>query len=65
MSSHNLHGADRKGTYRKGQRGESLTVPDSIALRSASNPDIRIDTTTTPSGEAARQIRDLVKAKFL
>jgi adenylylsulfate kinase len=57
---------DRKGTYRKGQRGNSLTVPGPQSPYEAPiNPDLRIDTTTTPSGDAARQICDLVKAKFL
>jgi adenylylsulfate kinase len=58
---------DRKGTYRKGQRGDSLTVPGLQSPYEAPiNPDLRIDTTTTtPSGDAARQILDLVKAKFL
>ena len=56
---------DRKGTYRKGQRGESLTVPGLQSPYEAPiNPDLRIDTTTTPSGDAARQILDLVEAKF-
>ena len=57
---------DKKGTYRKGQLGESLTVPGLQSPYEAPiNPDLRIDTTTTPSGDAACQIRDLVKAKFL
>ncbi len=57
---------DRKGTYRKGQRGESFTVPGLQSPYEAPiNPDLRIDTTTTPSGDTARQICDLVKAKFL
>ena len=57
---------DRKGTYRKGQLGDSLTVPGLQSPYEAPiNPDLRIDTTTTPSGDAARQILDLVKAKFL
>jgi adenylylsulfate kinase len=57
---------DRKGTYRKGQQGESLTVPGLQSPYEAPiNPDLRIDTTTTPSGDAAGQIVDLVKAKFL
>ncbi|HSL02344.1 MAG TPA: adenylyl-sulfate kinase [Nitrospiraceae bacterium] len=57
---------DRKGTYRKGQREKSLTVPGLQSPYEASiNPDLRIDSTTTPSGDAARQIVDLVKAKFL
>ena len=57
---------DRKGTYRKGQLGESLTVPGLQSPYEAPiNPDLRIDTTTTPSVDAAGQVRDLVKAKFL
>jgi adenylylsulfate kinase len=57
---------DRKGTYRKGQLGESLTVPGlQSSYESPINPELRIDTTTTPSDGAARQIRDLIKAKFL
>ena len=57
---------DKKGTYRKGQLGESLTVPGLQSPYEAPiNPDLRIDTTTTPSVDAAGQIRDLVKSKFL
>jgi len=57
---------DRKGTYRKGQQDESLTVPGLQSPYEAPiNPDLRIDTTTTPSDEAACRICDLVKAKFL
>ena len=57
---------DKKGTYRKGQSGESRTVPGLQSPYEAPiNPDLRIDSTTTPSGEAAGQICDLVKAKFL
>jgi adenylylsulfate kinase len=57
---------DRKGTYRKGQRGESLTVPGLQSPYEAPiNPDLRINTTTTTSDAAARKILDLVKTKFL
>jgi len=57
---------DRKGTYRKGQSGDSLTVPGLQSPYEAPiKPDLRIDTTTTLSTDAARQICDLVKAKFL
>jgi adenylylsulfate kinase len=57
---------DRKGTYHKGQVGESLTVPGLQSPYEAPiNPDLRVDTTTTPSSDAARQILDLVKARFL
>ncbi len=57
---------DRKGTYRKGQLGESLTVPGLQSPYEAPvAPDLRIDSTITSSGDAARRICDLVKAKFL
>jgi adenylylsulfate kinase len=57
---------DRKGTYLKGRRGESLTVPGLQSPYEAPiNPDLRIDTTTTLSGDAARQILELLKARFL
>jgi adenylylsulfate kinase-like enzyme len=57
---------DKKGTYRKGQLGESLTVPGLHApYETPISPDLRIDSTITPSSDAARQICDLVKAKFL
>ena len=56
---------DRKGTYRKGQLGESLTVPGlQSPYEVPINPDLRIDSTTTVSSDAARQICDLVKAKL-
>jgi adenylylsulfate kinase len=57
---------DRKGTYRKGRQGESLTVPGLQSPYEAPvTPDLRIDTTATSAGEAARRICDLIKAKFL
>jgi adenylylsulfate kinase len=57
---------DKKGTYRKGQLGESLTVPGLQApYETPISPDLRIDSTITPSSDAAGQIRDLVKVKFL
>ena len=57
---------DKKGTYLKGQQGESLTIPGlQSPYEVPTNPDLRIDSTTTPPGDAARQILDLVKAKFL
>jgi adenylylsulfate kinase len=57
---------DKKGTYRKGQRGESHTVPGLQSPYEAPiNPELRIDTTTTSTVDAAGQICDLVKAKFL
>ena len=57
---------DRKGTYRKGQLGESLTVPGLQSPYEAPiNPDLRIDSTSISSADAARQILGFVKAKFL
>jgi len=57
---------DRKGTYLKSQRGESLTVPGlQSPYEAPMNPDLTIDTTHTPSSDAADQILALVKAKFL
>ena len=57
---------DRKGTYRKGQQGESIAVPGLQSPYEAPiTPDLRIDSITTPSGDAARQVCELVKAKFL
>lgn len=56
---------DKKGTYLKGQRGESLTVPGlQSPYEAPTNPDLRIDSTTTISTDAASQILDLIKAKF-
>jgi adenylylsulfate kinase len=56
---------DRKGTYRKGQLGESLTVPGLQSPYEAPiNPDLRIDSTIIPAGDAAQIILDLVKTKF-
>jgi len=56
---------DRKGTYQKGQRGESLTVPGlQSPYEAPTHPDLRIDATTTTPGDAAHQICDLAKAKF-
>jgi adenylylsulfate kinase len=57
---------DQKGTYRKGQQGDSLTVPGLQSPYEAPiNPDLRIDSTATSSGDAAGQILVLAKAKFL
>jgi adenylylsulfate kinase len=57
---------DKKGTYRKGQSGESLTVPGlQSPYEAPPNPDLRIDSVTISSGDAAGRICDLVKAKFL
>jgi adenylylsulfate kinase len=57
---------DKKGTYRRGQSGESHTVPGlQSPYEEPVNPDLRIDSTATLSTDAASQIRDLAKRKFL
>lgn len=57
---------DKKGTYRKGQLGESLTVPGlQSPYESPLKPDLRIDSVTTSSADAAGKICNLVKTKFL
>lgn len=57
---------DRKGTYQRGQRGESSTVPGLQSPYEAPlNPDVRIDTTKIQASVAADMILKLVKEKFL
>src|SRR6478735_11496084 len=54
---------DRKGTYEKGLRGASTTVPGlQSAYESPANPELRIDTTKLSPQEAAKQICDIVRA---
>jgi len=54
---------DRKGTYQKGLRGESTTVPGlQSSYESPANPELRIDTTKLSPQEAAKQICDIVGA---
>jgi len=56
---------DRKGTYQKGLRGESTTVPGlQTPYESPAKPELRIDTTKVSAYEAARQISDIVRAKL-
>ena len=56
---------DRKGTYQKGLRGESSTVPGlQVPYESPANPDIRIDTTRVSAQEAAKQICEIVRERF-
>jgi len=57
---------DRKGTYQRGQRGESSTVPGlQVPYEAPSNPELRIDTTALQADEAVRKILDLVRTRFL
>ena len=54
---------DRKGTYQKGLRGESTTVPGlQSSYESPANPELRIDTTKLSPEEAAKQICDTIRA---
>lgn len=57
---------DKKGTYRKGQSGESLTVPGlQSPYEAPTNPDLTIDTTNASAKEAAGKIMELVTGKFI
>jgi adenylylsulfate kinase len=56
---------DYKGTYRRGQRGESTTVPGlQDPYEAPVNPEVRIDTTKLSANEAAGKVLELVRAKF-
>lgn len=53
---------DYKGTYQRGQCGESSTVPGlQDAYEAPVNPEVRIDTTTIRASEAAKMIMDFVR----
>ncbi len=57
---------DRKGTYGKGQRGETATVPGlQVPYEGPVNPEVRIDTTKVQPPEAAARILEFVKRNFL
>jgi adenylylsulfate kinase len=57
---------DRKGTYQRGQRGESDTVPGlQVPYEAPLNPELLIDTTVVQPADAALRILDFVKARFL
>jgi len=56
---------DYKGTYQRGQRGESATVPGlQDAYEPALNPEVRIDTTQLSANDAAGKIRECVRVKY-
>ena len=56
---------DRKGTYQKGLRGESVTVPGlQTPYESPANPELRIDTTKISPDEAAKQISEIARARL-
>lgn len=53
---------DYKGTYQRGQRGESSTVPGlQDSYEEPLNPEVRIDTTKLHAKEAAEKILEYVK----
>lgn len=56
---------DRKGTYDKGLRGSSSTVPGlQTPYESPTHPELRIDTTNVSAHEAAQQICDLIRERL-
>ena len=57
---------DYKGTYRKGQQGESSTVPGlQVPYEAPLDPEVRIDTTQVQATVAASLIMKIVKEKYL
>jgi adenylylsulfate kinase len=55
---------DYKGTYQRGQRGESSTVPGlQEPYEAPFHPDLTIDTTKVQTGEAVKHIVALVKER--
>jgi adenylylsulfate kinase len=56
---------DYKGTYQRGQRGESSTVPGlQDPYEAPLNPELTIDTTKLSANEAAGKIWEHIRAKF-
>jgi len=56
---------DYKGTYQRGQRGESSTVPGlQDPYEAPRNPEVRIDTTQLSAIDAAKIVSEVVKGKF-
>lgn len=57
---------DYKGTYQRGQRGESSTVPGlQDPYEAPLNPEVRIDTTKVKADEAAELIAGVVRSKLI
>ncbi len=57
---------DYKGTYQRGQRGESSTVPGlQSPYEPPFRPDLTIDTTNVQASAAAENVLGLVKKRFL
>lgn len=56
---------DYKGTYQRGQRGESSTVPGlQDPYETPLHPEVRIDTTQLSATDAARMVLQVVKEQF-
>jgi adenylylsulfate kinase len=56
---------DRKGTYRKGERGETGSVPGlQEPYESPLVPELKIDTVTRTTEESVGVIVDMVKVRF-
>ncbi len=56
---------DYKGTYQRGQRGESATVPGlQDPYEAPVHPEVVIDTTKLSANDAARKVLEVVKEKF-
>lgn len=57
---------DLKGTYEKGQRGESTMVPGlQVPYESPESPELRIDSSVGQPADSASKILDFVKKRFL
>ena len=57
---------DYKGTYERGQRGESSNVPGlQDPYEAPLNPEVRIDTTKMTANEVAEMIVSVVRSKLL
>ena len=57
---------DYKGTYQRGQKGESVTVPGlQEPYEAPINPEVRVDTTKVKASEAAAIILEFLKDRIL
>jgi adenylylsulfate kinase len=56
---------DYKGTYQRGQQGESSTVPGlQDPYEAPVQPEVAIDAATLSANDAARKVLEVVKEKF-
>lgn len=57
---------DYKGTYQRGQRGESLTVPGlQEPYEAPLHPDVTIESAAVLPSAAAERVMEVVRARFL